>query len=174
MNNANSSLNKQKDRSHETTCKHSPIISHAQPQPQSDVFAMLNQHLGSQESTFYLEKRAKKASEGGESYIEVSHPKVNSRGDIILDTASSNHEEESASLGKRSVSEFCELKICGKRNQISPYLDSVCELERALEKLHWLDSTSSQSPCDVEKTAEVHSVLIKDFPRQTAHPFLSS
>lgn len=102
-----------------------------------DVFSLLNQHLGTDPSPNF-DRRAKKASIADSTH-EAPSKTSRQGGDHPGDTASSVHDEESASLGKRSLSEFCELRLCGKRKQIGAYVDSIYKLERTLSTLEWLD-----------------------------------
>lgn len=91
-----------------------------------DVLQMLNDHLGSEEGS--KNKRLKRASEG-----ECFESKPKS--ELIQDTASSHHEEETASLGKRSIADSNELRLCGKRKNIGHFLESISMLESVISGL---------------------------------------
>ena len=56
-----------------------------------------------------------------------------SRGELYPETASSNQEEESASLGKRSSSEAYDFKILGRKRDLSHLMDALWQLESCLE-----------------------------------------
>lgn len=63
---------------------------------------------------------------------EANYAKVR---DPVTETASSHHEhhdEESASLGKRSLSESVELRLCANVKKLDHFLDSLSMLEQTL------------------------------------------
>jgi len=109
----------------------SPIQNGCSPVTQPEnvtptALQMLNDHLGSEEGP--KNKRLKRASEG--ECLEAG-----TRSDFIQDTASSHHEEETASLGKRSMADSAELRLCGKRKDLGHFLDSISMLEGVIAGL---------------------------------------
>lgn len=130
---------------------------------------MLNDHLGSDEGS--KNKRLKRASEG-----ECLESKKKS--EVIQDTASSHHEEESASLGKRSIADSTEIKLCGKRKDIGHFLDSISMLEGVIAELESsnfkIEKVQNELTSSEEKTVEVKVLLTQDHSRQTSFPLLAS
>lgn len=109
---------------------------------------MLNQHLEP-------EKSHKVGSQKKPSFTDQTEEKsIKMRNEPITETASSHHDhqdEDSASLGKRSLSESTgEMKIIGKRKDISHFLESVALLE---DKLAGLESlVSGITPTEARPT----------------------
>lgn len=97
--------------------------------------------------------------------------------DLIQDTASSHHEEESASLGKRSIADSNDLRLCGRRKDISHFLDSITMLEGViigLESSNFKpEKVQNELASSDEKTAEVTVLLTEDFARQTPDSLLA-
>jgi hypothetical protein len=130
---------------------------------------MLNDHLGSEEGP--KNKRLKRTAEG---QCFESKP----RSELIQDTASSHHEEETASLGKRSIADSNELRLCGKRKNIGHFLESISMLEGVISGLESSSFKSEKAQNELTsadmKTVEVKVLLTQDHTRLTPITLLAS
>lgn len=140
---------KSNQASTKVTQKNSPLVSHTTPiNSNAPVKSFCQEPLAQNVSKIVAEQQV----------CEEAKP----RPDLATDTCSSRHEEETASLGKRSLSELSEVRIFVKGKDIDPFLFSIKRLEESLEDLKGLDlplPETKQSICDDNVTSEVISKL---------------
>lgn len=89
----------------------------------------------------------------------------------VQETASSQHGEETASLGKRSIAESTDLRLHGRPKAISHCLDSIEALESILVDFEYVLGREFETRTEV-RTGEVRW-SDKDDPDQAAAAFFT-